>query len=263
MSSKPWETPVLIVGAGPAGLVSSLALTRYGVDHIVVERHQGTAHTPRAHIINQRTVEILRHLGVEDRFLEVSTQQEYMRNNLWVTSLSGQEILRSEAWGTSDRVVGEYSSSSPSPMANCAQTVLEPMLLDAAVDAGSDIRFNHELESLEQDEDGVTSTIRDRISGDLISVRSKYVIGADGARSRVLDLAGLTVEGPAGLAHAANVWFEADLTRFLEHRPGVLIWNVMPGPLPPLRLGTLICHKPFTEFVLVFMYDPNTRTSTI
>jgi 2,4-dichlorophenol 6-monooxygenase len=36
----------------------------------------------------------------------------------------------------------------------------------------------------------------------------------------------------------------------------VLTWNVMPGPLPPLRLGTLICHKPFTEFVLVFMYDP-------
>jgi 2,4-dichlorophenol 6-monooxygenase len=42
----------------------------------------------------------------------------------------------------------------------------------------------------------------------------------------------------------------------MAHRPGVLTWNVMPGPLPPLRLGTLICHKPFTEFVLAFMYDP-------
>jgi len=37
----------------------------------------------------------------------------------------------------------------------------------------------------------------------------------------------------------------------------VLTWNVMPGPLPALRLGTLICHKPFEEFVLVFMYDPD------
>jgi 2,4-dichlorophenol 6-monooxygenase len=36
----------------------------------------------------------------------------------------------------------------------------------------------------------------------------------------------------------------------------VLVWNVAPGPLPPLRLGTLICHKPFTEFVLSFLYDP-------
>jgi 2,4-dichlorophenol 6-monooxygenase len=256
MPEQHWDIPVLIVGAGPAGLVSSLALSRYGVEHIVVERHAGTAHTPRAHIVNQRTVEILRHLGVEDRFHENATPQEYMRNNLWVTSLAGQEIVRSETWGTSPRRVGEYRAASPCPMANCPQTVFEPMLVDAIRDAGSDVRFRHELETLTQDENGVSSTIRDRATGELITVRSRYVIGADGARSRVLDIAGLSVAGPAGLAYAANVWFEADLSRYLAHRPGVLVWNVMPGPLPPLRLGTLICHKPFTEFVLVFMYDP-------
>ena len=50
--------PVLIVGAGPAGLTLALALTRYGVPALTVEKHPSTAHTPRAHIINQRTVEI-------------------------------------------------------------------------------------------------------------------------------------------------------------------------------------------------------------
>lgn len=64
------------------------------------------------------------------------------------------------------------------------------------------------------------------------------------------------MEGPADIARAANVWFRADLSRYFAHRPGVLTWNVMPGPLPPLRLGTFICHKPFTEFVFAFMYDP-------
>jgi cation diffusion facilitator CzcD-associated flavoprotein CzcO len=54
--------PVLIVGAGPAGLTLALALTRYGVPALTIERHPGTAHTPRAHIINQRTVEIFRAL---------------------------------------------------------------------------------------------------------------------------------------------------------------------------------------------------------
>ena len=49
------EVPVLIVGAGPAGLALSATLSRYGVGHLLVERHRGTAHTPRAHIINQRT----------------------------------------------------------------------------------------------------------------------------------------------------------------------------------------------------------------
>jgi 2,4-dichlorophenol 6-monooxygenase len=253
--SEAVEVPVLIVGAGPAGLALSVALSRYGVEHLVVERHRGTAHTPRAHIINQRTVEILRHLGISDRFHAVATPQHLMANNLWVTTLAGLEVARSETWGTSAARAAEYRAASPEPMANCPQTVLEPMLLAAARDAGADIRFGWEFTSLAQDQDGVTSVIRERDGDATLTVRSQYVVGADGARSRVLGQAGLTAEGPDDLARAANVWFRADLSRYLAHRPGVLTWNVMPGPLPPLRLGTLICHKPFTEFVLAFMYD--------
>jgi len=256
MSTTELTVPVLVVGAGPAGLTASLALRRYGVDHLVVEQYPGTAHTPRAHIVNQRTVEILRHLGIEDRFHAVATPQHLMSNNLWVTSLAGREVARSETWGTSSARAGEYAASSPVPMANCPQTVFEPLLLDAAREAGADIRFRHAFESAVSDEDGVTSTILNRATGDRLIVRSRYVLGADGARSKVLAQAGLTVEGPAGLAQAANIWFRADLTKYLARRPGVLTWNVMPGPLPPLRLGTLICHKPFTEFVLAVMYDP-------
>lgn len=250
------EVPVLVVGSGPAGLALSLTLSRYGVEHLLVERHDGTAHTPRAHIINQRTVEIFRHLGVSDRFHAMATPQHLMSNNLWVTTLADREVARSETWGTGADRMAEYRTASPEPMANCPQTVLEPMLLAAARDAGSDIRFGQEFVSLEQDGTAVTSVIRDRHTGVEVTVRSSYLVGADGARSPVLEQAGLTAEGPGDLARAANIWFRADLSRYFAHRPGVLTWNVMPGPLPPLRLGTLICHKPFTEFVLAFMYDP-------
>jgi 2,4-dichlorophenol 6-monooxygenase len=254
--SEAVEVPVLIVGAGPAGLALSAALARYGVEHLVIERHRGTAHTPRAHIINQRTVEIFRHLGISDRFHAVATPQHLMANNLWVTTLAGLEVARSETWGTSAERAADYRAASPESMANCPQTVLEPMLLTAARDLGADIRFGWEFISLAPDQDGVTSVIRARDGDAALTVRSQYVVGADGARSRVLGHAGLTAEGPDDLARAANIWFRADLSRYLAHRPGVLTWNVMPGPLPPLRLGTLICHKPFTEFVLAFMYDP-------
>ena len=250
------EVPVLIVGAGPAGLARSAALSRYGVEHLLVERHRGTAHTPRAHIINQRTVEILRHLGISDRFHAVATPQHLMANNLWVTTLADLEVARSETWGTSAERGADYRAASPEPMANCPQTVLEPMLLEAAREMGADIRFGWEFSHLTQDQDSVTSVVRERDAEATLTVRSQYVVGADGARSRVLGQAGLTVEGPDDLARAANIWFRADLSPYLAYRPGVLTWNVMPGPLPPLRLGTLICHKPFTEFVLAFMYDP-------
>src|SRR6202041_852073 len=130
------------------------------------------------------------------------------------------------------------------------------MLDRAARDNGADIRFGWEFISLAQDQDGVTSVIHERDGAATLTVRSHYVIGADGARSRVLSQAGLPVQGPDDLARAANIWFRADLSRYLAYRPGVLTWNVMPGPLPPLRLGTLICHKPFTEFVLGFIYGP-------
>ena len=256
MSTTELTVPVLIVGAGPAGLTASLALRRHDIDHLLVEQYPATAHTPRAHIVNQRTVEIMRHLGIEDRFHAVAMPQRMMRNNLWVTSLAGREVARSETWGTSPARASHYAAASPVPMANCPQTVFEPLLLDAAREAGADIRFEHVFESAVADEDGVTSTILNRATGDTVIVRSQYVLGADGARSKVLANAGLTVEGPAGLANAANIWFRADLSRYLAHRPGVLTWNLMPGPLPPLRLGTLICHKPFEEFVLAFIYDP-------
>jgi 2,4-dichlorophenol 6-monooxygenase len=188
--SEPVEVPVLIVGAGPAGLALSVALSRYGVENLVVERHWGTAHTPRAHIINQRTVKIFRHLGISDRFHAVATPQHLMANNLWVTTLAGLEVARSETWGTSAVRAADYRMASPEPMANCPQTVLEPMLLAAARDAGADIRFGWEFISLAQDQEGVTSVVRQRDGEATLTVRSRYVVGADGARSRVLGQAG-------------------------------------------------------------------------
>ncbi|MDT7675844.1 MAG: 2,4-dichlorophenol 6-monooxygenase [Pseudonocardiales bacterium] len=252
---------MLIVGAGPAGLATSNLLSRYGVRHVLVEKHLGTAHTPRAHIVNQRTVEIFRHMGIEERLLAVATPREQMANNVWHTSLAGRELARIWAWGTGPDRSADYRAASPSPMANAPQTRLEPVLLDAAREhREADLRFGHELVSYTQDVDGVSALVRERATGDTYRLRCAYLVGADGARSQVVEQAGLPIEGESGLGGAVNVWFEADLTEYLAYRPGVLYWHAAPGTPFLTGAGTLICHKPWTEFVMVIAYDPATET---
>lgn len=98
--------------------------------------------------------------------------------------------------------------------------------------------------------------IRDRASGEAATVRAKYVIGADGGRSFVGQQAGIGMEGETGLGYAVNVWFEADLTKYREHRPGTLFFSVQPGRDVWLDSGTFITVRARDEWVLIVMYDP-------
>ncbi|WP_313899731.1 FAD-dependent monooxygenase [Tunturiibacter lichenicola] len=82
--------------------------------------------------------------------------------------------------------------------------------------------FDTEYVSHVQDQDGVTTTVRDRLSEKEYRIRSKYLIGADGGRSRVAEDIGLPMEGKMGLAGSMNILFDADLTRYAAYRPAVL-----------------------------------------
>ena len=67
------QVPVLIVGGGGAGLTASMLLARHGVDHLLVSALPGTSDLPKAHVLNQRTMEILEDCGVADEIAERST----------------------------------------------------------------------------------------------------------------------------------------------------------------------------------------------
>ncbi|MFJ4760611.1 FAD-dependent monooxygenase [Kocuria marina] len=121
---------------------------------------------------------------------------------------------------------------------------------------GASIRFGTELLELTQDDAGATAVIRDRASGEAATVRATYVIGADGGRSFVGQQAGTGMEGETGLGYAVNVWFEADLTKYREHRPGTLFFSVQPGRDVWLDSGTFITVRAWDEWVLIVMYDP-------
>lgn len=67
------HVPVLIIGAGPSGATLALLLARQGVKSLAVSKHRGSANTPRAHIFNQRAMEVLRDAGLEDVLRDIAT----------------------------------------------------------------------------------------------------------------------------------------------------------------------------------------------
>ncbi|HEY4558384.1 MAG TPA: FAD-dependent monooxygenase [Enteractinococcus sp.] len=250
-------TDVLVVGAGPAGLTMSALLAQYGIDALTVTQYPSTANSPRAHITNQRTMEVMRDLGAEERVKDVSLPNDAMRNNVWATSFSGTEIARLEAWGSGQARNHDYRNASPCTPRNVPQHILEPVLLGHARQLGADIWFNSKLMDIWQDDTGVTAVVRDRNTEGETTIRARYVVGADGGRSTVAQELGFEFEGETGLGAAVNIWLEADLTAYCQHGPGVLYWMAQPGNDYWVGSGTWINVKPFTEWVLLCMYDPD------
>ncbi|GHA33289.1 2,4-dichlorophenol 6-monooxygenase [Streptomyces purpurascens] len=250
------ETDVLIVGSGPAGASAALALSTYGVPNLVVTRYASLADTPRAHITNQRTMEVLRDLGVEQEVVAQATPQHLMGNTTFCTSLAGEELGRVRSWGNDPLVQAEHELASPTRMCDMPQHLMEPVLVDAAVARGTRLRFETEYLSHTQDADGVTATVRDRLRGDTYEIRAKYLIGADGGRSKVASDAGLPMGGQMGVAGSVNIVFEADLTRYTAHRPSTLYWVLAPGAtVGGIGAGLVRCVRPWTEWLIVWGYD--------
>jgi 2,4-dichlorophenol 6-monooxygenase len=250
------ETDVLVVGSGPAGSASAALLAMYGVRHILVTKYGWLADTPRAHITNQRTMEVLRDLGVEREVIAKSSPQDLMANIVFCTSLAGEEIGRLYGWGNHPLRKADYDLASPTRICDVPQDLMEPILLDAAGRRGSTIKLNSELVDLAQDAAGVTATIKDRVSGDSYAIRAKYLIGADGGKSRVAELVGLPFEGKLGVAGSMNIVFEADLSRHVAHRPSVLYWVLQPGAnIGGIGAGLVRMVRPWTKWLIVWGYD--------
>ncbi|MGB3043535.1 MAG: FAD-dependent monooxygenase [Xanthobacteraceae bacterium] len=251
-------TDVLIIGTGPAGSAAAALLSTYGVETMVVNRYRWLANTPRAHITNQRTMEVLRDLGrdVEDEAYMFASHQDLMGENVFCTSLVGEEIGRLKTWGTHPLSRAEHLLSSPTKMNDLPQTFMEPLLFKTACSRGAQARMSTEYESHVQDEEGVTTKLLDRLTGKKLTVRSKYLLGADGGNSLVAQHADLPFEGKMGVGGSMNILFRADLSRHVAHRPSVLYWVVQPGAdVGGIGMGLVRMVRPWNEWLIVWGYD--------
>jgi 2,4-dichlorophenol 6-monooxygenase len=241
---------VLIVGGGGAGLTASMLLARQGVDHLLVSARPGTSDLPKAHVLNQRAMEILEDCDVAEEIAARSTPADQMAATAYYAGFAGPEedsgrrIARLESWGAGGQNES-WRAASAWRQLNLPQIRLEPILRAGAerLSPGR-IRFNHELLELAQGDEGVTATVRDNGTSEPYTVRCDYLLGADGGR-RVAGLIGVEYEGLGVVTETATLHVSADLSRWAGD-PDVLIrWILCPDtgtmvvmvPMGPRRWG--------------------------
>ncbi len=221
------EVPVLIVGGGGAGLTCSMLLAQLGIESLLVSALPTTSILPKAHVLNQRTMEILADVGVAEQIYAKSTPAENMAAMGWYGGFAGSDpdfgrlIAKLETWGAGYTNLNWVQASS-CRSANLPQIRLEPVMKARAEELNPGaVRFHHEMVKLEQDTGGVTAWIRNHDTGTDYMVRARYVLGCDGGRT-IPRMLGIQYEGLGTVAQVATAHVTADLSKFARD-PDVLI----------------------------------------
>ncbi|HTV21092.1 MAG TPA: FAD-dependent monooxygenase [Polyangiaceae bacterium] len=236
------EVPVLIVGGSLVGMFMAALLGRLGVKALVAERHPGSAIHPRAAFVYQRSMEVVRGLGVEDAVRQKSFQQfEPDGAILSVESIAGNELQRDVP-----HMNEGVRDLSPSERLFITQLALEPMIKQRAEQWGQALHFATEVVSIEQGPDGVRARLRDRESGRESAVRARYAVAADGAHSRVREQLRIPMLGRGLLSRSLTVYFRANVGPLMRERnmSVILVRN-------PAFRGFFRIEKPYESGFLI------------
>jgi len=208
------SVPVLVVGAGPAGLVAGLTLARYGVEVLVAEKRRVISTLSRALVVSTRSMEILRSWGLEEGIRAASADVEPRG---WVTSTLTSDDGQPMSLG---HPMHEHAARiSPTRPAWVSQDQVEQLMLARLHAApGARIHFGLELVGFRPAMDGVRTVLRDVVSGRRREVMAGYVVAADGARSLVRTALGIGMSGPGNVGEYQAVDFRAPLTPLLGDR---------------------------------------------
>ena len=214
------EVPVAIVGGSLVGLSAGALLAGQGVRCLVLERHSGTAIHPRAAHATQRTMEIFRSIDLETP-IRMRSAQQFVQDG-------GVVEVETLVGGTTRQFIADLNAGirdlSPCERVFLSQNSLEPLIMERARELRAGVRFATEVISIDEDSTGVTSLLRDRDSGATATVRSAYLIAADGAHSGVRRRLGIGMVGPPPFSKSITIYFRADLRSLLAGRKWAVVY---------------------------------------
>jgi 2-polyprenyl-6-methoxyphenol hydroxylase-like FAD-dependent oxidoreductase len=237
MSSEAIQTQVLVVGAGPVGLSLAIELGLRGIGVTLVEQRSRTGAQPRAKTTNARSMQHMRRWGIADALRAVAPlPYDYPTDIVFTTALTGRTLAVIEnAFEGAKRRDPRF----PEPAQWVPQYTVEKVLHERIASLPS-VRLlsGTELVDFTQSATAVSATVRDVESHAARTVRAEYLVGADGARSRVRSVMGAKMQGEHAFAHNYNLIMRIpELSQNPAARPAIMYWVVnprAPGVLSPL-----------------------------
>ena len=197
------ETPVLIVGGGPVGLMLAIELAWRGVGCVLVNDGETTSTHPQGSGNNSRTMEHYRRLGLAERVRATGLAPQDTTDVAYMTRFGGFELARLEMPSSAEKMrrMAAHDPGLPSPeiVHRGNQFYIEP-ILQAHAEAidGPHLLFGWRMEAFEQGPDGVSARIAHRASGRTRNVRAAWLIGCDGAHGTTRRALGIRYQGEGG-----------------------------------------------------------------
>lgn len=188
--------PVVVVGAGPIGLVLAIQLRKHGVPCVLIEAEAQVSGGSRAVALTKRSMEIIEQSNVAEAFLEKA-----------ITWREGRSFYNNRV--VHHLVIPYQDDDKFEPMTNLAQCMMEDILVDEARALGVDLRFQTAVTALSSHADGVTLTL-DTPEGEY-ALHADWVVGCDGARSTVRRLMNLRYDGKSFESRFVIADFRIDL----------------------------------------------------
>lgn len=234
MNKNVVETDVLIVGAGPVGLVMAHELRYQGIDCILIEQSDGVVTDPKVSTIGSRSMEFCRRWGTAQEIRNTGWPCNHTLDVAWVTTVGGHEIFRIDFPSYAERSLPNYT---PEPEQVCPQNWFTPVFMKYLEKYPSGpLRLLCRLDSFEQIDEGVIAQLTNLQSGDAEVIQAQYMVACDGARSTVRKACGVAAPTLHPTQVFQSIVFRApELAAQMGSHHAMVYYLVNPELQEPLR----------------------------